>query len=646
MAKSDILVRWKADTANYDANMAKAKRQLEQFGQQNMTAGGVVQQLSQKLVGTAAKFASFGAAAAAAMKVAKDAFMASERSVDEWGRTIESVKGVYNGFLTAINTGDISGFLTRIDSIVSAARQAYDAIDRLGTMKTIQAPAVSAQQSENERMRMMIQTGRYIAPMDGRRASKQNGALLTADEIRALEAKLQGGMNKMVTLVGNEVKQTGKAIDAIYTSQAQQLGMTLLEFRKGTSSMAEFDKRVEGAANYRRWQEEHTTVDLQTGREIAPRYGNPYAKYKGWDVFRVDGEAYNNLVGLIQQRNQQASQAYGMQSQAYRTINRAEGTTVRDILGGGKGGGGGKTTATEIKAVTGSIDEQAKKVEDLRKAWRAAADDDSRQKIKKQIEEQEFALDIMMGKSGGIPAMTYGVGALAGRGSQDPLFKMNTYDAGNEFSSAIAHQQWRLDDDAMAAVADTIKAQHEQGKKQLDTTEKLGKTLNGVQTVLSGVEAAGFAIPKEVKEVISVIQGLMSIVQGVETVVTTFSATSQAANTTAVVALTAAVTANTAALAANSVATAIPFARGGVVRAAGGFVVPGTTYSSDQIPALLNAGEVVLNRSQVGNLASQLNDARGGAQLEAVITGEQLRLVLNNNGRRTGRGEVLTTKFY
>ena len=49
MAKSDILVRWKADTANYDANMAKAKRQLEQFGQQNMTAGGVVQQLTSKL---------------------------------------------------------------------------------------------------------------------------------------------------------------------------------------------------------------------------------------------------------------------------------------------------------------------------------------------------------------------------------------------------------------------------------------------------------------------------------------------------------------------------------------------------------------------------------------------------------------------
>ena len=612
MAKSDILVRWKADTANYDANMAKAKRQLEQFGQQNMTAGGAVQQLTQKLVGTAAKFASFGAAAAAAMKVAKDAFMASERSVDEWGRTIESVKGVYNGFLTAINTGDISGFLTRIDSIVSAARQAYDAIDRLGTMKTIQAPAVSAQQSENERMRMMIQTGRYIAPMDGRRASKQNGALLTADEIRALEAKLQGGMNKMVTLVGNEVKQTGKAIDAIYTSQAQQLGMTLLEFRKGTSSMAEFDKRVEGAANYRRWQEEHTTVDLQTGREIAPRYGNPYAKYKGWDVFRVDGEAYNNLVGLIQQRNQQASQAYGMQSQAYRTINRAEGTTVRDILGGGKGGGGGKTTATEVKVVTGSIDEQAKKVADLQKAWRAAADDDSRQKIKKEIEEAEFALEILEGKSSGIPTMNYGLGDLAGK-SGSGLFQEQAFKVDN--SPKVT---WKLDSKAMDALGKEIERINT--KSEVKLNEKVADITGGVSQVVGGIEALGIEVPEGMKNVLGGIQAVCTILTGISAIITAIQAI----------------------VAADAI---IPFARGGVVHAANGYVT-GNHYSGDLVPAMLNSGELVLNRAQQGNLASQLNDARGGGQLEAVITGEQLRLVLNNNGRRTGRGEVLTTKFY
>ena len=31
MAKSDVLVRMKADTQNYDANIAKARRSLDQF---------------------------------------------------------------------------------------------------------------------------------------------------------------------------------------------------------------------------------------------------------------------------------------------------------------------------------------------------------------------------------------------------------------------------------------------------------------------------------------------------------------------------------------------------------------------------------------------------------------------------------------
>jgi hypothetical protein len=85
-------------------------------------------------------------------------------------------------------------------------------------------------------------------------------------------------------------------------------------------------------------------------------------------------------------------------------------------------------------------------------------------------------------------------------------------------------------------------------------------------------------------------------------------------------------------------------ANGGVVHAAGG-TVAGNTYSGDQIPAMLNAGEVVLNRAQTGNLASQLEGGIGAMQLSAIITGEQLRLVLNNNSRRTGRGEYVTTNF-
>jgi hypothetical protein len=113
-----------------------------------------------------------------------------------------------------------------------------------------------------------------------------------------------------------------------------------------------------------------------------------------------------------------------------------------------------------------------------------------------------------------------------------------------------------------------------------------------------------------------------------------------------------------------------------VPRAASGYFVQGTRRSPDTTPILANAGELVLNESSQDNLALGIKNAEalvqtidryqtsimrgsqysygtptldggmlGNMKMEAMITGEQIRLVLNNNGRRTGRGEYITTNF-
>lgn len=87
------------------------------------------------------------------------------------------------------------------------------------------------------------------------------------------------------------------------------------------------------------------------------------------------------------------------------------------------------------------------------------------------------------------------------------------------------------------------------------------------------------------------------------------------------------------------------FANGGVARAANG-IVPGRSFSGDNIPALLNSGETVLTRAQSSNLMSALNNGGlGNLQLETVVSGEDLKFVLNNTGRRTGAGEIVTSKM-
>jgi hypothetical protein len=94
--------------------------------------------------------------------------------------------------------------------------------------------------------------------------------------------------------------------------------------------------------------------------------------------------------------------------------------------------------------------------------------------------------------------------------------------------------------------------------------------------------------------------------------------------------------------------SATGYARGGVIKAANGaaipgtFTVPGTTYSNDQIPAMLNAGETVLTRAQAGNIASQLQGAGGSINLNGVLTGENIFLSADRYARRSGRGELVT----
>ena len=191
------------------------------------------------------------------------------------------------------------------------------------------------------------------------------------------------------------------------------------------------------------------------------------------------------------------------------------------------------------------------------------------------------------------------------------VWEMMGGDEGRRKMMGIGKQQFDLG---------RVLKEYTNNKDNKDEDKDSSKIVDGIQTmtgamqgVLDGVQRLGIEIPAELNNIFGVIQTIASIVSAIQTMQTVGSFFGL-------------------------------FANGGIVRAANGYV-DGNTYSNDQIPALLNAGELVLNRSQQGVLASALNGGLGAMQLSAIITGEQIRLVLNNNSRRTGRGEYVTTNF-
>ena len=396
--------------------------------------------------------------------------------------------------------------------------------------------------------------------------------------------------------------------------------MSLQEFKKGTSTWEEFDKKIKGYEEYKKWDREaRTEFARQGGRgNVDFDKSNPYLEYKKWGTFRVDkmGEnSFNELVGLIRQRDQQSSQIYSTMAQSYRTMNRAEGLTVRQIMGGGSGGSGGGGGTNTPTYQPGSLAEALADVQKYTKQWQEAGDAvrDSflpqviaaEERARKMKEDMAWSKDLAMGK-------------YSGQGAED--FRESMRDAkGVSTFSEDTKTPLLLDEKAMKVITDQIKEITKPTRKaEVSMTQQLGAIAGGMTNVVGGIENLGIEIPQGLKSILGGMQSLLSIVSGIATIV--------------------------AAIQTIQTASLFRLAGGGVVHAATGFngIVPGNHFSGDNIPALLNAGEVVLNRAQAGVIANALEGAGlSNLQLETRVDAEDLIIMINNNGMRRGLGKFI-----
>jgi len=566
------------------------------------------------------KFGGVLGAASTALKVSKDAFFASEQNIDEWGRVVASGEAVYEGFLTALNTGDISGFLNNINTIVSAAREAYNELDRLSTQKAIDNPRMKAQQTENERMRAMLRTGRYIAPNDGRKATMAEGTLLTEAQKQRLAQQLENGLKTTNSIVRSEIDQTTKAINALYKEQASVLQMSSKEFRAGTASMEEFDKRLEGYRNYVNFEREHTYNDGRSAVSHRDNVANPYEQYKAWGVFKDDGKLFQKINDLINQRASLQSQNYSSIAQAYRSINTA--TKPGSGGGGGRGGSGGG--GNDMAFAEGSIAAQSKLVSELQKKWNEAGED-MRTGYLIQLVQAENKLKEMQDQQKAVKEMLM----------NGPVDGVSPVGLAESLTKTMDEIQMELD-------ANPLKLNIEVNDEKMESIRKMAslqKAAGDVAHVVGSIGQAFNAIEDPAAKVVGTIsEAIAAVALGYA------QATVQAAELGpwAWVAFAATGMAQMISM-ISSIHQSTGYAQGGIVK--------GNSYSGDNMmfggDGLygLNAGEVVLTKAMQGNLASQLQESSvggGGGVQVARISGEQIYVALNRYLKRSGQGELMT----
>ena len=179
-----------------------------------------------------------------------------------------------------------------------------------------------------------------------------------------------------------------------------------------------------------------------------------------------------------------------------------------------------------------------------------------------------------------------------------------------------------------------------QGRQDSELS-RLAKGVGALSNITGAFQSMGMELPEELTKTMSMIQALMSVIQGVQTVIQVFGSTTQTANTVALGLNTGALGALTTAIGTNTATNFIPFfAHGGLAgRAANGFV-GGNNYSGDMLPIAVNSGELILNRAQQGNLASQLSGV-GLSSIEVYgrVSGEDIILSSRRRNNRMVRSE-------
>ena len=531
------------------------------------------------------KFGGVVGVATTALNVAKDAFFKSEGNIDEWGRTVEGAKGAYNIFLDTLNNGNWSNFFSNLSKAIKGGRDLYDVFDRLGSIKSNNAAAIAIVQKEIAELRLAKQQGENV---DAKLKSATER--LKALQGQSVSAGQRAGTQSAFQTIRNGVNSIGGA--GVNDATIKYVVKRIME-----NGQSEFDKY---ARNYSILREKGMVTRTQT---IDDSQGGTYErKYREFNIKALTKEqqkqyAIAKAVTEGETRIQKGIAAY---AQAV-----SEGTSsAREAFKGNRYALQGSGGATGGRGSSGS------------KSVGRTADD--------IIREQGLAMQrhLYAGVDGIGPATDTGPSAIwralkeredqrisDKRGTRDALEALNKKDG-----ITPSGERDKRDDPLKEA------------KKQNQFLEDIG---SGISGMLSGLEKMGIEIPEGLSSLIGGIQTITGIISSILTIVTVISALTSAKSTPIFGWL----------LAQGGIAGGL----GGrhPIHAAGGTVV-GNTYSGDQIPAMLNAGEVVLNRAQQGNIASQLeNGASQNLKLDAVISGEQIRLVLNNNGRRTGRGEYV-----
>ena len=548
---ADVITRLKVDSSGFDKKIKDAQRSIDQFGLKGTEVGNRIKALSDALslnVGSISKFSVAMAAAGAAIKVATDAFKANEEMMDEWGRITESSRAIYDGFLNAINTGDISGYLSRIGEIRKAAREAYDAMDELGTFNAFNRNNLSAARAD---------FNQKLADYRSGNASKDD---------------VTSAMENLQKQLADRQKLEWDAYYKQLSSKAATAGVDADLFRKALEgSYGSFNEIKNTSFPTKSVWNSSTRSMVQAE---APELATPIEKL-GKMLRQMTDDELSNLQALAEAANNTASEIAQVERQASRILGTKQGSS-------GKSAAAPKTASASPTAPTLIGPSELEIANEL---------------ALRQLEPDQPLYQELMAKAATNP-ITIPVQVVEDEEQVEETL------AGINSEVKDMTEVWDYASSAISSVGSALAGMEDPAAKVL------GLIAQSIAYIVSGM---GMAIAQKGKE-IEPWSWIAFAAAATATMISTVSAIKSA--------------------------TAEYHAGGDFVGKGSRFNTMMRPVGTDTIPAMLSPGELILNKSQQSNLASNLQAAPALADLhlETTIEAERIRIMLNNNNRRRGRG--------
>lgn len=598
MAKSDVIVKMKADVSGYDANIAKARRTLEGFKQDNLSLGGILNQTTKSLASMAAGFLSVSVAAEAMKSV-----------IDQSIELAKSGQGIEMAFERLNDPGLLDGLREATHGTVNdielmkAAVKFNDfklPLDQLGTMLAFaQKKAKDTGQSVDYmvdsivtglgRKSKLILDNLGISAAEIDEKMKETGDMTKA--VGEIIREQMEGAGDYVETAAEKAKRAEVDLENAMT----QLGKTLLPLQEqGVSLFSSMELSAIEFLNNALTPIVPKIIALK--ENIGGLYdtvvNNPISSGV-WDWLETGLDVVSKLIpkiqflrGLLSSNGGTAGDgaAVGNLGLPDNTISK---TTLDEIVVTGK-----KRTKTTTPRST----QRTPQIGDFDKALGKSLLDTSKLKEGKEM-LSPFAM------------MT----------EEAKKQMLGLADATEDLGSAQAE----LGNQKVIEMMDAMKLRTEQQKAAFDLAAQSAANLGSALASIDDPAA----------------KAIGTVMSAIANIALSFSQAAIQASQLGPYGWIAYMAAGlgTLATAISTVHSLTGYATGGEIK--------GNSYSGDNIPIMANAGEIVLNKAQQATLASSIQQSGGGgSRVVGILKGEDIVLMADRWGMRTGRGELLFGK--